>query len=143
MGKLVEAPGVEGRGEGSGFDGLREGSRREGLGFAELPPGGQRASDLAEGFVEVGCSTEGRGSVENGRAVDLEAPGAYRSTHHDSSLSTFAAGRELSEVELLGARLRAVEHVLVAAEALLEARDIEGAQAILRAFVGRLQCGRP
>jgi hypothetical protein len=137
-GKLVEAPGVEGRREGSGFDGLRGVSDENAGDSTRLAMSGEKASEGSVGFTEVGCSIEGTEGEEGiagagAGAIDLVrvavAPLGGDQSNGDAGRST------PPEIEtLLPARLRALGHVLAAVEAFLEAGDVKGALSLIRAF---------
>lgn len=107
MRKIVEAPGVEGRGDGSGFRRLRGGS---------------------SGLAELRCSNEGGGdqaAAEQRPGADPNRPGA------DGSAQVSLAA---SDLRALNARLVALEHVLGAVGALLEAGAIQEALSLVRGW---------
>ena len=124
--KLVEAPGVEGRGDGSGFEGLREDSSGEAGDSAGLAAGGAEVGGASSGLAELRCSSEGsrspacRPNRRDSPALGLDGPGE-------------GAGREC-DVRRLKGRLLALEHILKAVGALLEAGAIREALALLRSW---------
>lgn len=126
--KIVEAPGVEGRGEESGFGGLRDVSEDGGAESAGLLAGPRSASGVSGGFVDVRCS-----DVVGGGGLPADAHVLAGAAHvRDGAESAATDSTEPREVEQLRARLRALEHVLEAVAALLEAEEIESAQTLLR-----------
>jgi hypothetical protein len=124
----VEAPGVEGRGEGSGFEGLREGSSGRTREPASLAVGDREAGGVSSGLAELRCSNEGTKDLESA------APSS------DCGLPSCAAdgpgpsGGANDDVRLLRARLVALEHVLQAVGALLDAGAIHEALSLVQGW---------
>jgi hypothetical protein len=101
----VEAPGVEGRGEASGFDGFREGSRGgagESTGFLSA---GESVNEVSQSFAQLQCSSVVESPPNFGYANDIE---------------------------WLRARLDALEAALPLIAALLSNGDVRGALAVVR-----------
>lgn len=122
----MEAPGVEGRGHGSGFDGLRNGSLGEVSDFAGLDAAGVRAGAVSSGLAQLRCSTEGAGHRESlapNPGHDSPAPRADGSGEGGGS-----------DIRILKGRLVALEHVLQAVGALLEAGAIQEALSLVRGW---------
>ncbi len=129
--KLVEAPGVEGRGDGSGFDGLREGSSGEAGDFTSLAAGDRKAAAVSSGLAELRCSSEGAGHPESlGPNPEQESP-------PPGSLGAGQGDAADSDIRLLKGRLVALEHVLGAVGALLEAGAIQEALSLVRGWPRR------
>jgi hypothetical protein len=111
---MVEAPGVEGRGDGSGFDELREGSLGVAGDSVGLAADGREAGEASSGLAELRCSSEGAGPGENlGPNPGHESPPS----------GAVGGGGDAADgdIRLLKGRLVALEHVLGAVGALLEA----------------------
>jgi hypothetical protein len=124
----VEAPGVEGRVDDSGFDGLREASSEEAGDSAGLAASENQAGPVSPGLAKPRCSSEGAGHQERpGPNQGHESPprGALRRPQGDA-----ADG----DIRLLKGRLLALEHVLQAVEALLEAGAIQDALSLVRGW---------
>lgn len=115
------APGVEGRGDGSGFDGLGEGSSDEASGTENLAAVAETASEVSLGLATLRCSSEVAGvsgSPELPSAVQEPLPLAFNAA---------AEGCPADREGQLRARLVALEHVLEAVRALLEVGAVQEA----------------
>jgi hypothetical protein len=128
----VEAPGVECRPELSGFDGLREALRGEGLHSVGLAGGGEIASEVSGGFAEVRCS----GVVAAERKADFSS-GVGGPSERGVCADAGGGGTPAVGCEVQHARLLALEHVLQALEALLEVGEVVQALNLVRG------CRRP
>jgi hypothetical protein len=116
---MVEAPGVEGRPNLPDFAGLRDGSLAEAGCFTGLAADDERAGEGSPRLAMLRCSSEG--------ADDSGADGARR------------GGAADSDIRQLKGRLVALEHLLQAVGALLEAGAIQEALLLVRAAGGRTE----
>jgi hypothetical protein len=125
---MVEAPGVEGRGEPSGFRGLRDGSCREASEVAELPGSQESTSEVSSGLAEFCGSSEVAAGVPespNLRSARQDLPSSMLDAPANGCLAD-------NDVRLLTARLLALEHVLEAVRALLDVGAVQEAVSLVR-----------
>jgi hypothetical protein len=126
----VEAPGVEGRGEGCAFDGLRGVSADEPRDSAGLATGDGEAGEVSSGLFELRCSSEGEEQSEE------PVPSTGRASASPAAEGPQPGEGADSDVRLLKARLVALEHVLEAVGALLEAGAAREALRLVRGWCG-------